>query len=299
MHVNARWLAVMVASALTVVACAPPSEGSESSSITDRELSELQQEAVPPALPPSQAASGKTFYVRVAWGLLAGDPQARSATDWAGSLSLDQGTLHLSQLNFVEGGDHPSAQVEPNRVSWSSQTQHAADGLVARVEVPSDDATLTLDTPSFHREIRASELTGGDDAVFPVDASGLAVSISSIAASSCKGGFVLGYLRPGSDGSLSFGGRTTDRTGAFAGRIRFQSADDGTVSGTLVAEDGRVEALVRGTVVRELDGGGSISAELVDPRTSRTLGSLTGVYAPPTYASRGAFQGSFEQSCNE
>ena len=165
-RVNARILAVLGASTLSVVACVPPTEGSVSSCISDREVSELRQEAVPPAEAPTQAASGKTFYVRLGWGLLAGDEQARSATDWAGSLSVDQGTLHLSHLNFVEGGDHPTAQIDSNRVSWTSQTQHGFDGLVARVEVPSDDATLTFDTPSFHRQIRASELTGGDDAVF-------------------------------------------------------------------------------------------------------------------------------------
>ncbi len=284
--------------ALAAVACGAP-VASQPGLISDREIGELQQELVPPAQTPTQAASGKTFYVRLAWGFLAGNEQPAPNVDWSGSLSVDQGTVQLSQLTYFEGGDRPVAQNEPSKISWVSQTNRHFDGLVARVEVPSDDATLTFDTSRFHHEFRASELTGGDDAVFPVDALGQAVSVSSVPASSCQGGFVLGYLRPGQDGLVAFGGRITDRTGAFAGRARFEAVDDGTIAGNLVGEDGRSLAVLRGTLVSRDMGGGSFSAEMVDPRSGRALGSLTGIYASPQAASRGEFEGTFEQVCSE
>jgi hypothetical protein len=284
--------------ALAGAACAPPAED-EASLVTDAEINSLQQDLVPPEQAPTQASSGKTFYVRLAWGFLAGKPAAQNWIDWTGSLSVDQGTVQLTHLTYFEKTDKPAAQTESDRISWTSRTKPHFDGLIARVEVPSDDATLTFDTPPFHHAFRATELTGGDDAVFPVDSAGHAVSVSSVPASACKGGFVLGYLRPARAGWMAFGGRSTDRTGQFNGRLRFRSLDDGTIKGRMLDDDGRETATVRGTLVREGEGGGSFSAELVDPGTGRTLGSITGIYTSPSYSARGSFQGTFEQVCEE
>jgi hypothetical protein len=296
-HSLLKGLAPAILGSLLLMACGQAEED-ERSLIPDSDIAALQDEAVPPEVAPAAATSGRSFYLRLAWGLLAGDRQARDWVDWSGSLSVSEGTVQLSHLTYFERSDRPDAQPEPDRIGWTSRTKPHFDGLVARVELPSDDATVTVDTPLFHHTFRANELTGGDDAIFPVDAEGHAVSVSSIPASSCAGGFTLGYLRPATRaGWVAFGGRVTDRSGRFTGTVRFRELEDGTVQGRVTDADGRETAKVRGTVVRTSDGG-SISAELIDA-SGRTLGSLTGLFENPSYGLRGAFQGSFEQTCEE
>jgi hypothetical protein len=290
-----RWSLVGLL-ALGAAACTPPDED-ERSLVTDQEIAEMHQALVPPEVPPTQASTGKSFYVRLTWGLLAGNALAKDWVDWSGSLSTDEGSVQLSHLIYFENEDHPDGSTSPSSIEWTSHTRPHFDGLVARVEVPDDANTLTLSMPHFERSFRASELTGGDDAVFNVDGEGHAVSLSALPASDCPGGFVIGYMRPAKLGWLAFGGRTTDRTGRFNGTLRFRGLDDGTLKGQMVDESGNVVAQVHGTVVQE-NNGGSFSAELVDAE-GHALGSFTGLYTSPSYSNRGSFQGIFEQTCHE
>jgi hypothetical protein len=282
-----------------LVGCGQQAEDDERALVSDADIAALQQESVPPETAPDAASSGRSFYLRLAWGRLAGEGRtpATAAVDWSGSVSVSEGTVALSRLNYFDSDSRPEAQGEGGRIAWVSHLQPRFAGLVARVELPSDDATVTVDTPLFRHTFRASELTGGDDAVFPVDAEGHAVSVSTIPASKCPGGFTLGYAQPAKDGTVVFGGRTTDRTGKFTGVFRFRELGDGTLSGAALDLDGRELARVRGTIVRNSDGG-SFSAELIGAN-GHPLGSLTGLFDDPSYASRGAFQGSFEQACEE
>jgi len=286
-----------VVGALLLVGCGQLGD-EDRSTISDAEITALQQTSVPPETAPDAASSGRSFYLRLAWGQLAGEAAPASAVDWSGSVTVSQGTVALSRLDYFDASGRPEVQAaEPGRIEWASRLQPQFAGLIARVELPSDDATVTVDMPLFRHTFRASELTGGDDAVYAVDSDGHAVSVSSIPASRCPGGFTLGYVRPAKDGSVAFGGRTTDRTGRFTGTIRFHELGDGTLLGRVIDLDGRESARVRGTIVRTSDGG-SFSAELVDD-SGHPLGSLTGLFDDPSYASRGAFQGSFEQGCEE
>ena len=290
-----RSFAIAALAALALAACGAQ-EDDERALIPDSELAALQQETVPPETAPAAATSGRSFYLRLAWGLLAGDKSAPSWIDWTGSLSASEGTVQLTHLTYFDREDRPDAQTEASRISWVSKTKPHFDGIVARVELPSDDATVTFDTPAFSRTFRASELAGGDDAVFPVDTAGHVVSVSSLPASSCAGGFALGYLRQATRASwVAFAGRTTDRTGKFTGTVRFRELEDGTIQGHTMDLDGKVTGSVRGTVVRSEDGG-SFSAELLDGQ-GRNQGSITGLFENATYSNRGAFQGSFELPC--
>jgi hypothetical protein len=290
--------ALVAALTSALAACGQPEED-ERRLVSDRELAPLQQVLVPPEALPTQAAAGRTFYVRVAWGLLAGDRLARESVDWSGSLSVDEGRVQLTHLTASDELGGPEAASEESRIRWGSRTRSGFAGLVARVEVPSDDATVTLETPMFQRSFRASELTGGDEALFPLDAAGHAISISSLPASSCPGGFVLGYLRQAKLGWLAFGGRVTDRTGHLSGTLRFKALEDNSLKGQLLDDDGREIAQVRGALVREGGSGGSFSAELIDPSTGRAVGTFTGLYGSASAGSRGAFQGTFERICSE
>ncbi|MBS2031555.1 MAG: hypothetical protein JST54_26890 [Deltaproteobacteria bacterium] len=290
-----RSLGFAAVAAVALAACGP-AEDDERALIPDSDVAALQQETVPPETPAAASTSGRSFYLRLAWGLLAGDKSAPNWVDWTGSLSASEGTVQLTHLTYFDREDRPDAQTEADRISWVSKTKPHFDGIVARVELPSDDATVTFETPAFSRTFRASELAGGDDAVFPVDSAGHVVSVSSIPASSCTGGFVLGYLRPATRASwVAFAGRTTDRTGKFTGTVRFRELEDGTLQGKTMDLDGKITGSVRGTVVRSADGG-SFSAELLDAQ-GRNQGSLTGLFENASYSQRGAFQGSFEQPC--
>lgn len=281
--------------ALLLTACG--GEEDERALIPESDLAALQQELVPPEVAPGPSSAGRSLYLRLAWGYLAGKRGASEVVDWSGQLSVTEGRVQLTHLTYFEGHDRPEAQVADDHVAWISRTRPHFDGIVVRLELPSDDATVTVDMPRFHRTFRASELTGGDDAVFPVDDAGHVVSVSSIPASNCPGGFALGYLRPSRFGWTAFAGRITDRTGKVTGTLRFRVLEDGTLQGRLVDLEGNELGSVRGTVVRTPDGG-SFSAELTSVE-GRGLGSLTGLFENPSYSARGAFQGSYEQACPE
>lgn len=286
-----------VLGAVLLSACGQLADEDDRALISDADIVALQQESVPPEVAPDAASSGRSFYLRLTWGRLAAEGQPEATVDWSGSVTVSEGTVQLTRLNYFAGADRPDARGEGGRVEWTSRLRPQFAGLVARVELPSDDATVTVDMPLFRHTFRASELTGGDDAVYPVDADGHVVSVSTIPASKCPGGFALGYVKTARDGSQAFAGRLTDRTGRFIGTLRFHELADRTLRGTAVDLEGREMARVRGTWVGGASGG-SFSAELIDA-SGHPLGSLTGLSDDPSYASRGDFQGTFEQACEE
>ena len=284
-----------------LLACGQPEE-SESALVTDSELLSLRDQAVPPEVGPAQAPSGRSFYVRLTWGRLEGRQGKAPAVAGQGilgqgTLSVDQGTVQLSRTLTSDVRAASAVQDTPDRISWTGEQAQGFDGVVARVEVPSDDATLTIETPRFRRAFRASELEGGDDAVFSVGA-GVSMSVASVPASVCPGGFVLGSWKASKWGWLAFGGRTTDRTGRLQGLLRFRVGEDGALQGRLLDESGREQATVRGTLVREGVVGGSFSAEIIDG-SGRALGSLTGLFSPAPGGTLGSFQATYEQVCEE
>ena len=208
--------------------------------------------------------------------------------DAQGEITVSEGTVQpVGVLSFR--ARPPALEVLPGRVRLNSRVAAGFAGLVVRVEVPRDDALITVVLPGLRRSFRASELTGGDETSFPLAIAGHTASISSLPASLCPGGFTLGWVRQ-SAGAISFGGRVMDRTGKLTGAIRFSALEDGTLQGQVTDATGRVTATVRGTLVRA-DDGGSFSAELLDAR-GHDLGALTGLFD-----GRGAFQGSAEQIC--
>jgi hypothetical protein len=283
-------------SALILAACGPARlEDDGSNLFREDEITSLRQQIVPPETAPDQSATGKSFYVRVAWSDLSGKGAGLVIPDWAGSFTADDGTVQLTHILFQDGSDQPEASGDSSQIRWSSRGNAQLGGLVARVEVPADDATLSLEMPLFHRTFRASELTGGDDAIFPIDAEGHVVTVSSIPASSCKGGFVLGAVKSG-QGWFGFAGRASDRTGRFMGTIRFRTYEDGSIKGRLLDDSGRVIARLGGTLVQDREKGGSYSAELVT-QDDKPIGSITGIYTGPTSSQRGSFQGTYEQVC--
>ena len=129
MRVSPHYLIASGLLALAAAACAPPSDG-EPGLISDREISELQQERVPPGAG-THAGRLREDVLTCGWpGASFAQNEQRGLTtiDWSGSLSVDQGTVQLSHLTYFEGGDHPVAQNESNRISWVSQTTSHFDG---------------------------------------------------------------------------------------------------------------------------------------------------------------------------
>jgi hypothetical protein len=258
--------------------------------VSDSQLAELRVQRVLPQPEVTPARAGRSFYLRLTWGDLGGADARVSALDASGEIAVSQGTVQpVGVLAFRAAP--PLLQVMPDRVLLRTQVAAGFAGLVVRVEVPRDDALITVTLPGLRRSFRASELTGGDEATFPLDLGGHTASVSSLPASLCPGGFTLGWVRPSPRG-LAFGGRVLDRTGKLTGTIRFNALEHGTLQGAITDAAGHVSASVRGTLVRA-DDGGSFSAELLDAR-GRDLGALTGLFD-----ARGAFQGSAEQICGD
>ena len=259
-----------------------------SRAISDGRLSELREERVLPQPGVMPALAGRSFYLRLTFGDLGGERAPSAMLDGRGEILVSEGTVQPVGVHAFRTRS-PSLDVLPDRVRFGARVASGFVGLVVRVEVPRDDALITVDLPGLHRSFRASELTGGDETSFPLEMAGHTASISSVPASLCPGGFTLGWVRQ-SAGAIAFGGRVMDRTGKLTGAIRFSALEDGTLQGQITDAAGRVTATVRGTLVRANDGG-SFSAELLDAR-GHDLGALTGLFD-----GRGAFQGSAEEIC--
>ncbi|MGC4117610.1 MAG: hypothetical protein QM765_24250 [Myxococcales bacterium] len=269
-----------MAVAFALAGCGGASWGEEERLIPDSEIDAMQSEIVSTSTE-TPAAGGA--YVKVVWGYLAGKfRDAPGWISWNGSLSVDSGRATLESLVFFDPHDALQPQSAPNRIDFKSRTMPHYDGLVALVEPGGANDKVHLETASFTTEIGGSELAQGVNLHHVVDAEGHEVSITSVPAGAC-GGFAYGYQRKAARGWLGFAGRFTDATGAVQGRLRFR-ADGEVVTGRLLDEDKAVVAEGSGTLTGE-------SFELSLTKSDGSpLGTVKGIYQPPHYSARGAFQ---------
>lgn len=290
MHVRTT---VMAAWLVVLAGCGPLSE---EELIGDDELSSLVSERQSMTSEVSQQpAAAPAFYVRLAWGYLAGNRSASSWLSWSGKASADGGAkVSLSHLIYFDRHDRPVPSTGPGEVSWRSRTLPHFDGLVLKVEPTVASTSLTFATPPYSRTLAVADLAVGLNEHVVVDAAGHEVSISSVPAKGC-GGFALGYERAAPAGWLGFAGLVTDETGAITGRLRFRS-DGGQLQARLIAADGSqpYRLNVKGEVVAtgegELDEAtGAFELRLVKPDGS-SAGKVRGLFVAPSYSPRGTFQ---------
>ena len=269
---------------------------SEEGLITDSELNQIQssRQAITNTHP-NQSPDPEAVHVRLAWGYLAGRWPAPGWVNWSGELRLQSpGTLELENLSYFDKHDHLVQTAESDRVAWSSRTLPHFDGLVVKVSPGQPGAALKLTTPPYSREIPFHVIADGLNERLVVDADGHEVSVSSVPDAPCAG-FSYGYEKPSSEGWLGFAGLYTDASGAITGRLRFR-ADGGQIQARLIGADGaqpyklNVQGPVLATGQGHLDAAtGSFEIALVKEDGS-ALGTVSGIYAPPSYSERGSYQ---------
>lgn len=260
--------------------------------LPDSEISEATVESTNAALdvtttPGAPAAS----HVKVAWGYLAGNRAwNREWVDWSGGLGVSAGKVTLEHLVYFDRGDRPEPTNDTDQVRWLSRTGPHYDGLVVKVEPSTADAKVHLGTPPFSVDLDAAELATGIERHVVVDAAGHEVAISSIPDSDC-GGFTFGYERPSREGWLAFGGRVTDASGQLKGILRFR-AHGHALQARLLGQDKAVLVQGTGQLQPAADAHGSESFELALTKPDGSaLGTVHGIFNPPSYSPRGSFEG--------
>lgn len=266
-----------LASAIPLVAVSFFSSCADSGAVSDAEVDAIKT-ARSSLVTADEFARPGVLHVRLAWGLLAwADRGAKESTvDWTGSAALSSGTATLDMTTFFEKGDAP-VEGAANEVKWASQTHPHFDGVVATLEPSSADDTFTITTPGFTKALTAADLNAAGELRFSVDDAGHEFSISALPDedASCSY-FVVGFSR-----GAHFKGLALSNLGDRQGKLRFE-VSDGAITADLLDTDGAV-----------IDSGAGALDEATQSFTI-ALGksTLTGLYTPASYASRGSFQAS-------
>lgn len=125
----------------------------------EREASVADVMASDPAVSTLEAAPDAVRHrVLIAWGRMPADPNATTARDWSGSLTLSRGAMVVGRtIGFEDATDHVLPRTSPDLIEFQSVTKPFADGLLLRVLIPasnegaphltytSTDGTHTLD----------------------------------------------------------------------------------------------------------------------------------------------------------
>lgn len=282
---------VGLATFLLVPACAGSAGGGVSDSEVDaiktaRESLTIADEFTSTSVAP--------MHVRLAWGYLSwmgeggrgakGQPGLSvpkvmpEGFDWTGNATVTDGKATLDMSTFLEKGDSAEAG-EANEVKWNSHTFPHFDGVIATLEPATTAASLVIKTPSFEKTVALSELTGGKELRFDVEATGRQFSISSLPEedAACSG-FVVGFSRV--DGTTThFKGLRLSKLGDRLGKLRFD-VTDGAITAEVVDASGAV-----------IDSGeGTLDAASHTFAIKLGTGSVSGLYVDPSYSSRGSFQ---------
>ncbi|MFT3706849.1 MAG: hypothetical protein QM817_04200 [Archangium sp.] len=265
---------VLLASSLILFTAA--CSGSSGGAITDSEVDAIKTTRSS-LTTTDEFATPDVVHVRLAWGLLAwaGKGAKPTATDWTGGLTLSDGTATLDMSTFFEKGDS-AANGEANQVKWNSHTYPHFDGVIATLKPGSSASTVAIVTPNFEKTLSIAELVSGGEVRFPVDAAGHEFSISPLPDedASCSN-FVVGFVR-----DSSFKGLVLSNLGDRLGKLRFDILTDGTLSAEQVDLNGEVVA----------SGTGTIDAAAHTFTISIGKSTVSGIYADPSYSSRGSFQ---------
>lgn len=269
------------------------------------EIAEGSDLAAPDSIP--NDTTGAAFLVRISWGQLRRNPSATGMTDWSGSIHVDQGGFGVLRTIAFERlqGDHlVLPRTGRQALEFVSHTSTHFDGLllIVRPNVPvSGSALAAAGNLSFASapftqswtfdELRTAHL------VIPVGDAGNAISVVGMPlrprpAVGCGQGFVRGAwahreTAAGTPARGFFRGVWVLDDGRPVGHIRghfgTNDAGDNVWFGKIIARDGRVLGLARGTYEPNSDpavAGGSFAGHIVSSAGGPVTGHTEGRYLP-------------------
>lgn len=207
------------------------------------------------------------YFLRIAWGILAGDSTATEVVNWSGSAQVNKGTLALLRKIRFEGEDEIVRPRPDHRtLEWHSFTQPHFDGL-SLVVFDNDttdtglEGTLTLMIGQYSRIFTFTELDS-IDLIEPVGSAGHEIAIVSRkrAVIPFAGGFLDGrWIRRDSVGGV-FHGRWINSIGTRAGHLRgiwgINRIGENVLFGKWIDNNGRFQGLLAGSWGAATDGAG-------------------------------------------
>lgn len=254
------------------------------------------------------------LYLRITWGNLRRDSTVNFATDWSGSLTVDNGVVVLKRLIRFEPGDRILLRTARDKIEWISHTGLGFDGILVKVlPVPElqpmatviDSATvITFATEPLTVSFTFAELIN-IHRVIPVDSMGNAVAFDAVHLPPfpCPQGFLAGIWRDNPDtvGGIFFG-KWVSADGELRGHLRgfygVNSNGEHVFFGKYVDMSGRFRGILRGTYERFGGSNMGYFQGVWINRNLRIVGDLRGIWlTDPRRQHGGFFAGHWRVRC--
>jgi hypothetical protein len=256
------------------------------------------------------------FFIRVTWGNLERDSTITFATDWSGSLTVDNGVVLLKRVIQFEPDDHIVPRVRRDLLEWISHTGPSFDGIIIKVlPVPTvtaaamcndSNTVVNFDFGPFTKSYSLAELRDIHD-IIPVDAAGNAVSIDAIRIDplSCPQGFLRGVWKdvPDRPGGVFFG-KWESENGMILGHLKgvygVNSKGDHVMFGKYIDCSGRFRGIIRGRYWHGEEQGQGGFAGVWMNRNMLLVGELAGAWKTgENQYGDGFFRGQWRMHCRE
>lgn len=244
------------------------------------------------------APAGARHRVLIAWGRMPADPDATTARNWSGSLTLSRGALVVGRtIGFEDATDHVLPRQTAATVDFTSATRPFADGLVLRVLDPDPTQgamhlTYTSADAATTYDLDLSQLVNGPISIDAGDGNRV-IAIGLPELDGCDHGFMRGRwvaLRPGLG---VYRGVIANADGEVAGHIRGiwgqRQNGDKVMFGKFIDADGHF----RGLLVGQYEAGHFRARWLV---ASGDHGVAGGIYFDAPNVRGGMFVGRWAES---
>lgn len=195
--------------------------------------------------------------VLIAWGRMPADPNATTARNWSGSLTISRGALVVGRtIGFEDATDQLLPRTTASTVEFDSVTRPFADGLILRVLVQPDPAqgaphlTYTSKDSTHTYDLDLAALIQGPVSIDAGDGHRV-IALALPEADACDHGFMRGRWVAVAPGKGVYRGAIANADGEVTGHIRGiwgqRQNGDKVMFGKFIATDGSFKGLLVGT----------------------------------------------------
>lgn len=245
----------------------------------------------------------KAYFVRLTYGLLAGDSLATEVIDWSGSLEVNKGILVvLKKIRFEDNDFIHLPRDSRTKVDITSQTKQHLDGLLLAVvdnDTTDDEGFLTINIGGYSTTLAFADM----DSLESLEAVGAGGHEVSIIARSkdyvpFNGGFISGHWKKDRDNGGIFRGRWINSLGLNGGYLRgIWGKDRGgsnVFKGKYISLNGEFRGLLAGHWENTRDTNGGVFNGRWVNRNHDTIGHVRGNFRTGRSGDgRGFFQGRY------
>ncbi len=248
----------------------------------------------------------KAYFVRLTYGLLAGDSTATDVIDWSGSIAVSKGVLVvLKKIRFEDNDFIHLPRQSRTDVEFTSQTKQHLDGMLLAVidnDTTDQEGLLTINAGSYSQTFTFSEMDSLES-LEAVGDGGHEVSIIT----RCKdyvpfnGGFISGHWKKNRDNGGTLRGRWINSLGLNGGYLKGiwgkNSAGKNVFKGKYISLNGEFRGLLAGNWNYENGTDGGTFRGRWANRNRDTVGQLKGKFKTGRQGDgRGFFHGRYRVS---